>query len=308
MLEQFTDQARLALARAEDEARGCGHTSVRQAHLFVGLVLAQDGVASSALRTVGFGIHEARRWLHPLGAINQGDVIPLTAGSRRVIERASDAAQQLGDQPTTGHLLLALITQSDGTLIGLDRDFGVSFEMIYNALVEASQTSDAEPARFEPGEDASARLRQLISEPAPTGDEPLIGWRGRAAALTALGAARLTRVAFSHPNTDGLQPLELQILARVAIGPEDVSLSERGEAAASVSASLACDLGEVLEAASSLQRRGLLVVQEWQDDDQHLLLTADGVETFRSWLTQIMPAFPHWPPDLPGADDAIPGD
>ena len=69
----------------------------------------------------------------------------------------------------------------------------------------------------------------LVDELPATGTDADLGWRGRPTALAALGAAVLARTAFDPSNTELMEPLEMQLPARLTLGPPDDALAEPGE-------------------------------------------------------------------------------
>jgi ATP-dependent Clp protease ATP-binding subunit ClpC len=60
VLENPTGQARQAVVRAQLEARAMGHVSVEAAHILLGLVQDDEGVAGAVLMDAGITIQPAR--------------------------------------------------------------------------------------------------------------------------------------------------------------------------------------------------------------------------------------------------------
>ena len=132
-----------------------------------------------------------------------------------------------------------------------------------------------------------------------------LGWRGRPMALAALGAAVLARTAFDRSKTGMLEPLQMQLLARLTLAPTNGTLTEPGELLDSLTVALACDRDDLRDAVDVLADRRLIVCSDEQDDDERLSITAAGVSQVHQWLRQVVPLFGRWPPDHAGADDAV---
>ena len=117
--ERYTDRARRALDIAQEEARNLGLVRVGAGHLLLGLIGEDGGVAAVALKSLGADLDEARRGMGR-GAIHgvQPPAGPLrfTSRARGVLDQAATEAAVLGNPYiATEHLLLALISDSEGT-------------------------------------------------------------------------------------------------------------------------------------------------------------------------------------------------
>lgn len=124
-------------------------------------------------------------------------------------------------------------------------------------------------------------------------------------ALAALGAAVLARKAFDPSKTAGLEPLEMQLLARLTLGPTDGALAKPGELFESLTVALACDPDDLRGAIHALGERRLIVCTAEQDGDERISITAAGVRSVDGWLRHAVPLFGQWPPDHAAADDAL---
>ena len=60
LFEMFTEQAREAIVRAQDEAREMGYSTVQVEHLLLGLCSDQDGIAGRVLADFGLRIDPVR--------------------------------------------------------------------------------------------------------------------------------------------------------------------------------------------------------------------------------------------------------
>lgn len=118
MTERLTAPARQALVIAQEEARSFGHRAIGPEHVLLGLLRSQQGVASRALESVGMAADRTREDIGQL--VGRGDgathgQIPFNPRTRRVLDLAGREAMSLGaDEVGTEHVLLALLTETDG--------------------------------------------------------------------------------------------------------------------------------------------------------------------------------------------------
>src|SRR3954453_17021000 len=133
MLERFTRDARAAVARAQDEARGLGSPTVEAEHLL--LALARDSGDPAGRVLVRRGLDHGRvrealaleveRSLAAVGVSAAIDPDPredegdrrFGASAKRALERAVKAAVRRGDRRlVSGHLLLGVLAAEVGTV------------------------------------------------------------------------------------------------------------------------------------------------------------------------------------------------
>jgi len=124
MFERFTERARQAVeVFAEEEARIRSHNWIGTEHLLLGLLRVNSGVAIKALKSLGISPETARQQVDEIieEAIGQAHQtlwagrLPFTPRSRKVLELSAHEAVRLGHGSiTTGHVLLALIRETDG--------------------------------------------------------------------------------------------------------------------------------------------------------------------------------------------------
>jgi ATP-dependent Clp protease ATP-binding subunit ClpC len=146
--ERFTDAARRALAHSQQEAQRLDHDDVGTEHLLLGLLRDPDSIAGRALLTFGAGLEDVRAVIEPI--IGRGTDLPtgtpaLTPRARKVIELSIDEERRLGHhQIESGHLLLGLLRQGNGTAAGVLSQFGVT-EANGRSAVLAARTTAGEP-------------------------------------------------------------------------------------------------------------------------------------------------------------------
>ena len=128
MFERFTEQAREVMRLTVDEVSRFNHEHVDTAHLLVGLLREEEGVAAQALSASGVTLEAARGRL--VAILGQGEKDAgggaFTVRSKRVLDLALGAARRLGDDRVdTHHLLLALASEPGGAAAEILADLGV---------------------------------------------------------------------------------------------------------------------------------------------------------------------------------------
>jgi hypothetical protein len=108
----FSEPARIVVARALAEARGFGHRYLGTEHVLVALSL-DPGLAGATLRDLGVDESAARDGIERLigrGSSNAGAALGITPRTKRVLEAALKEAKRVGRQRCADpeHLLLAL--------------------------------------------------------------------------------------------------------------------------------------------------------------------------------------------------------
>jgi ATP-dependent Clp protease ATP-binding subunit ClpC len=120
MFQRFTDQARRVVVLAQHEARTLNHDYIGTEHLLLGLIDEGQGVAASALTSMGVSLPEMRQAVQD--AVGRGAEpppeskhIPFTQRAKKVLELSLRESQHLGHNYIgTEHILLALLREGDG--------------------------------------------------------------------------------------------------------------------------------------------------------------------------------------------------
>jgi ATP-dependent Clp protease ATP-binding subunit ClpA len=146
----FTDGARRALTLAQEEAARLNHSDIGTAHLLLGLVREQDGVAARLLAQAGVEVERARSALESVHArANRPPTgeTGLTERAKTVIGYSVYEAQRLGHhQLDTEHLLLVLLERGSDGAIDVLTILGVDLAQLREALAEAlSRYLEPEP-------------------------------------------------------------------------------------------------------------------------------------------------------------------
>ena len=153
------------------------------------------------------------------------------------------------------------------------------------------------------------------------------GWRDRAIALASLGAAALSRLAFSTADVidePPLRPLEMQVLVSLAVQDSLAGDPPRRTGLHWLSRSLRLERSVVEEIVGSLERANLVrrssdmqdldeieyeLAENSDEDvvagDVPVAVTELGLRTVEGWLSRTRRHFGGWPPERPDVDDAV---
>jgi hypothetical protein len=274
MFERFSERARQVVVLAQQEARELGHDYIGTEHLLIAVLREQVGVPRALLATISLTADEARA--AAIGIVGRGEgpspaQVPFTPRAARVVQLSVGEALGMGRAAVeTEHLLLALIDVGEGTGARILREAGADARAI-RALAAGEIDVD-------------------------------LGWRGRSIALAALGAAVLGRSAFGLRRTGGLAPIDMQLLAYLALAERAVATAELGEEIESLAGALACDLDDIRVAVRSLLREGLIATPTDVERDR-AVITPEGMARVEQWLRRSVSLFAGWPPTGPGVDD-----
>ncbi len=136
--ERFSDDAKLALQMAQEEAERARHSYIGTEHLLLGLLRIERGVAYRVLAGLGIAAGPLRSKIAmAVGSGERGlikNIIPTTR-VKRVIEIAFEQARRMGhDHVDTGHLLLALVFEAQGLAAQVLTDLGATRDKVINGV------------------------------------------------------------------------------------------------------------------------------------------------------------------------------
>ena len=118
MFQRFTDRARQAIYLAQEEARLLRHDHVGPEHLLLGLLYEGEGVAASALESLGISLEDIREQVEEIIGHGQSPAeghIPFAPQAKKALEVSLREARQLGHNYIgTEHVLLALLCAEEG--------------------------------------------------------------------------------------------------------------------------------------------------------------------------------------------------
>jgi ATP-dependent Clp protease ATP-binding subunit ClpC len=144
--EKFSERARRALTRAQEEAQHFGHNYIDTEHILLGLIAEEDSVASQVLSNLGVAVSKVRsavEFIVGRGGRPNTNEVGLTPRAKKVIELAVDEARRLNHSYIgTEHLLLGLLREREGSAAGVLESLGVTLDRVLaevNKLLSASQ-------------------------------------------------------------------------------------------------------------------------------------------------------------------------
>jgi ATP-dependent Clp protease ATP-binding subunit ClpC len=145
MREEFTAQLKLALDKAQGEARELNQDFVSTEHLLLGLLSTSKSEAVAGLELGGIELGELRKKL--LAALPRGGEAPVVTGSlplspqaRRAINNALVKAQSGGESRVSSRMLLTSLLDDCDTIVRSSmRDVGADMDQLQRLLVQDGQ-------------------------------------------------------------------------------------------------------------------------------------------------------------------------
>ena len=154
-----------------------------------------------------------------------------------------------------------------------------------------------------------------------------LGWRDRAIALASLGAAALSRLAFTTADVideKPMKPLEMQVLVALALQDSLAADSPHRTGTDWLSRALRLERRVVEELVGSLEHANLvrrssdardvgeLEYEFAENSDEDVIarelpvaVTEFGLQIVEGWLSRTRRHFGSWPPERPDVDDAV---
>lgn len=118
MFERFDEPARLAVVRAQEEARRVNQSYIGTEHLLLGVMDVGNSIAREALTALGADPKDVRRDVEQIigrGPEPPSGHIPFSPRCKKVLELSVREASQLGHEfAGTGHILLSLLREGSG--------------------------------------------------------------------------------------------------------------------------------------------------------------------------------------------------
>jgi ATP-dependent Clp protease ATP-binding subunit ClpA len=174
VFERFTDRARRVLVLAQEEARLLNHSFIGTEHILLGLIQEGEGVAATALKSLGISLESARerveRTIGILGGTPSGSP-PFTPRAKKVLELSLREALQLGHSYIgTEHILLGLIREGEGVaatvMVELGADLGRVRQAVMQVMSGDPVSSDVAFPEFARSEPRCPQCRTPLSEAA----------------------------------------------------------------------------------------------------------------------------------------------
>jgi ATP-dependent Clp protease ATP-binding subunit ClpA len=145
VFERFTERSRQVVVLAQDEARMLNHDHIGTAHLLLGLMREEAGVAARVLHESGLDVVAVRDQVR--GIVGEGDVafggqIPFSPGAKAALEAGLRESLDIGHNFIgTEHILLGLIREPEPQLAAVLAGTGADVDVL------VARVEDALPAR-----------------------------------------------------------------------------------------------------------------------------------------------------------------
>jgi len=177
VFERFTDRARRSVVFAQEEARLLNHNYIGTEHILLGLLRGEEGVAATALKTLGVSLEATRLRVEEI--IGEGREmppghIPFTPRAKKVLELSLREALQLGHNYIgTEHILLGLIREDEGVAAQVLKELGADLDRVRQTVIQL--LSGYAAGSEGPSVEGEAEMAELTSEVArssePLGDD-----------------------------------------------------------------------------------------------------------------------------------------
>ena len=146
--EKFSERARRALTRAQEEAQHFGHNYIDTEHILLGLIAEEDSVASQVLANLGVAVSKVRsavEFIVGRGGRPNTSEVGLTPRAKKVIELAVDEARRLNHSYIgTEHLLLGLLREREGSAAGVLESLGVTLDRVMTEVNKLLNTGSGQ--------------------------------------------------------------------------------------------------------------------------------------------------------------------
>jgi ATP-dependent Clp protease ATP-binding subunit ClpA len=120
VFERFTERSRQVVVLAQDEARMLNHDHIGTAHLLLGLMREEAGVAARVLHESGLDVAVVRNQVHRVlgeGDMAPGGQIPFSPGAKAALEAGLRESLSVGHNFIgTEHILLGLVRKPEPQL------------------------------------------------------------------------------------------------------------------------------------------------------------------------------------------------
>ena len=172
--DDFTEQGQHTLSLSSEIVRRYNHTQWDVEHILLALLEIDDGVAVEVLRKLGVAVDGMRRRVEEAldrepRAAHETSQIYATPRASILLANAKAEAERLKDQYVGAeHILIAITEVKDGDAPAVLREFGVSREQVYKALMEVRGghrvTDQRAESRYRSLERFSVDLTQLARD------------------------------------------------------------------------------------------------------------------------------------------------
>jgi ATP-dependent Clp protease ATP-binding subunit ClpC len=143
-MERFTQRARHVLSLAKENAEEMNHAYIGTEHVLIGL-LEEGGTTGQVMRELGLDSERVKtlvRRMSRSATRRPSGRVELAPGTKRLLELAVDEARNQGQHYIgTEHLLLGLLRQTEGIVVDILRQFGVTPEQMRRQMQKALKDS-----------------------------------------------------------------------------------------------------------------------------------------------------------------------
>lgn len=159
MYDRFTARGRRVMKLANNNARRRKHPQLGTEHLLIGLLKERDGLAASALSSLGIDLAKTQSAVDvvsPDGPEDLGEAkIPPSSGTKKCILNAFDQVKTLNQSHVdTEHILLGLLRVDNGKGVAVLQQLGVDPAAVQErVLAILNGTHVPEPMQAEPEEE-----------------------------------------------------------------------------------------------------------------------------------------------------------
>jgi ATP-dependent Clp protease ATP-binding subunit ClpA len=172
MFEKFTDRARRAVVRAQEEARLHNHDHIGTEHLLLGLIHEREGTAVRALESLEISLAAVRYQVEEMigpGEHAPSGPIPFTPRAKKALELSLRESRRLRDGHIgTGHILLGLISEGEGAAAQVLVKLGADLDQVRTRVVypdqEPTSTDAAQRERGSGTNYLAYRIKAVESE------------------------------------------------------------------------------------------------------------------------------------------------
>ena len=170
MQSRFTKKAQEALDHAAETAAMLGHGYIGSEHLLIGLIQAEDSLASTVLLnndvTAEKIINLVYQLIAPDNQVGVKEPSGYTPRVRRILENsAKEAARFHADSIGTEHLLIAIIKETESVAARLLNTLGVAIKKLYvDTLAAMGEDANSYRQDFQNGRPRGKKSTQTLDQ------------------------------------------------------------------------------------------------------------------------------------------------
>ncbi len=129
--DRFSDDARLVLQQAQEEAQRLRHNYIGTEHLLLGLVRQSGEIVQRMLSTLGVDLETVRSAVAQATGGTERNPHPdigLTPGAKKAIELSVEECRRRDDESITAEHILVAVLNEGGTAVAILHSLGVNPE------------------------------------------------------------------------------------------------------------------------------------------------------------------------------------